>query len=75
MSAEQTIRILEVRRQTTSGPVVYVIYQGRTLRRELRRGRPHYVVVPGIELRAREGRWRNVNVNSQVARGLLAKVL
>jgi hypothetical protein len=75
MSAEQTIRILEVVRNTTTGRVVYVIYQGRTLRRELRRGRPHYAVVSGIELRPGEGRWRNVNVNSQVARGLLAKVL
>ena len=72
-AATQEIPIEEVTRRTVDGLMVYVRYKGRVLRRRKKRGRPHYEAVRGIEPHpADRVRRRRVNVNSQVARALLA---
>lgn len=72
--ALQTIRVLEVRRLTTTGRMVYVIWRGITIMRRAKRGHPHYDVVPPITVRPYEGRARTVNINSYIGRVMLANV-
>lgn len=73
----QEIRIGELSRTTAVGRVTYVVYKGRTFVRARRRGRPHYEAVSGHGLELSPGecfRYRNVSVNSQIGRALLAQV-
>lgn len=73
----QEIRIGELPRTTAAGNVVYVVFRGRTFVRARRRGRPHYEVVSGQGLELAPGecfRYRNVSVNSQIGRALLAQI-
>ncbi len=71
MSAE-TIKVVEVTRNTSGGRYTYASYRSRTVRREARRGRPHYEVVGGLTIQASEKpHTREINVNSQLGRALL----
>lgn len=73
----QEIRIGELVRVTSAGRMAYVVYKGRTFVRAVRRGRPHYEVVSGHGLTLSPGeafRFRNVSVNSQIGRAMLAQM-
>ena len=70
----EEIPIEEFTRRTTEGTWVYVRYQGRVVRRAKTAGRPRYIVVTGLLPHPSDRpKRRRVNVNSQVARLLLAK--
>jgi len=72
----ETIRVTEVTRNTAGGRFTYAIYQGRTLRRPLRKGRPSYEIVHPIVLtNGDRQKIHEVNVNSQLGRALLAETL
>lgn len=72
---QETIRIMEVTRRLPEGTYTYVIHKGRVLRRLHRRGRPSYEVVHPIEITSGDQpESRDVNVNSQVGRAVLAQL-
>lgn len=73
MSATQEIKIVEFNRNTTGGKYTYAMYRGKIVRRAYGRGRPHYEAVSGLKVTEHDRqKVRKVNVNSQVARVLLA---
>lgn len=69
----ETITVLEITRKNGAGRFTYAMYNGRTLRRAAKRGRPHYDTVGTLQLTTNEKpKSRDVNVNSQLGRLLLA---
>jgi len=73
-TAERTIKVQEITRNTAAGRFTYAIYQGKVARRAFGRGRPHYDLVSSITVGSGDKPvTKEIQADSQLGRMLLGK--